>query len=47
MLSNPRYAKKAATYMKKTGLLGQFKALSTEPDNNNVSEVCHNPQGCK
>lgn len=39
MLGNPRYAKKAATYMKKTGLLGQFKALSTEPDSNNVPNV--------
>ena len=39
MLGNLRYAKKAATYMKKTGLLGQFKALSTESDSNNVSDV--------
>ncbi len=39
MLGNPRYAKKAAIFMKKTGLLGQFKALSTGPDNNNVSDV--------
>lgn len=25
--------------MKKTGLLGQFKDLSTEPDDNNVSDA--------
>lgn len=29
------------TYMKKTGLLGKFKALSTEPDNNNLSGVSY------
>ncbi len=33
MLSSPRYAKKAAAFMKKTDLLGQFKALRTETDN--------------
>ena len=34
MLSSPRYAKKAAIFMKKTCSLGQFKALRTETDDN-------------
>lgn len=41
MLSNPRNAKKAAKYKhEENGLLGQFKALSTEPANKNVSDAC-------
>ena len=39
MLSSPRYAEKAATFMKKAGLLGQFKALSTETDDINVAHA--------
>ena len=39
MLSSPRYAKKAAMFMKKTGLLGQFKALRTETDDINVTDA--------
>lgn len=39
MLSSPRYAKKAATFMKKTGLLGQFKALRTETDDINATDA--------
>lgn len=37
MLSSPHYAKKAALFMRKTGLLGQFKAVRTEIDNTNVT----------
>ena len=39
MLSSPRYAKKAAMFMKKTGLLGQFKALRAETDDTNVTDA--------
>lgn len=39
MLSSPRYAIKAAMFMRKTGLLGQFKALRTETENINVTDA--------
>ena len=35
----PRYAKKAAIFMKKTGLLGQFKALRAETGDINVTDA--------
>ena len=39
ILSSPRYAKKAAMFMNKTGLPGQFKALRTETDDINVTDA--------
>ncbi len=37
--SSPRYAKKAAMFMKKTDLLEQFKALRTETDDIKVTDA--------
>lgn len=40
MLSIPHYAKKkAAMFMKKKGLLGEFKSLGTETDDSNVTDA--------
>ncbi len=39
MLSNLQYVNKAAIYMKKIDLLGQFEALFNEPENNDVSDA--------
>ncbi|WP_375449234.1 hypothetical protein [uncultured Nostoc sp.] len=35
MLTLPKYARKAAIFMKNTGLLGQFKAREREEKNGN------------
>ncbi len=39
MLSSLRYAKKSAMFIKKTNLLGDFKALRTETDNTNIEDA--------